>query len=166
MIVGDGPDLEEYRELTKKLNISDKVIFVGKVPWTDTKLYYNLSDIFVTASVTETQGLTVVEAMAASKPVVAINDESFNTTVIDALTGYLFETKEQYIDMINKLLSNDKLRENMGNQGRINSLAYSSSFFADSVLEVYKMAIDNNSNLDKSLVTRVKDVFVRGIHGE
>ena len=166
MIVGDGPDLEEYRELTKKLNISDKVIFVGKVPWTDTKLYYNLSDIFVTASVTETQGLTVVEAMAASKPVVAINDESFNTTVIDALTGYLFETKEQYIDMINKLLSNDKLRENMGNQGRINSLAYSSSFFADRVLEVYKMAIDNNSNLDKSLVTRVKDVFVRGIHGE
>ena len=166
MIVGDGPDLDEYKELTKKFNISNSVIFVGKVPWTDTKLYYNIADIFVTASVTETQGLTVVEAMAASLPVVAINDESFNTTVIDDLTGYLFETKDEYISLVNKLLANDELSKNMGNQGRINSLAYSSSFFADRVLEVYKMAIDNNSDLDKSLVGRVKDIFVRGIHGE
>lgn len=166
MIVGDGPDLEEYKELTKKFNIFDNVIFVGKVPWTDTKLYYNIADIFVTASVTETQGLTVVEAMAASLPVVAINDESFNTTVIDDLTGYLFETKDEYISIVNKLLSSDELLEKMGNQGRVNSLAYSSSFFADRVLEVYKMAIDNNSGLDKSLANRVKDIFVRGIHGE
>ena len=166
MIVGDGPDIDEYKELSKKLKIEDKVIFVGKVPWAKTKLYYNLADIFVTASVTETQGLTVVEAMAASKPVVAIDDESFNTTVIDDLTGYLFNTEKEYIDIINKLLSNEELMINMGNQGRINSFAYSSSFFADRVLEVYKMAIDNNSSSDKRLSTRVKDAFVRGIYGE
>ena len=146
--------------------ISDKVIFTGKVPWEQTKLYYNMADIFVTASVTETQGLTVVEAMAASTPVVAINDESFNTTVIDELTGYLFNTKKEYIESIEKLLKDDELMERMGNQGRINSLAYSSSFFAERVLTVYKLAIGDNSNKDKSLATRVKDVFVRGIHGE
>ena len=166
IIVGDGPDIDEYKELVKSLKINDKVIFTGKVPWEETKLYYNLASIFVTASVTETQGLTVVEAMAASKPVVAIDDESFNTTVIDDLTGYLFTNKKEYIEKIEKLLSSDELIERMGNQGRINSLAYSSSFFADRVLSVYKLAIGDNANKDKRLTTRVKDVFVRGIYGE
>ena len=166
IIVGDGPDIDEYKELVKSLKINDKVIFTGKVPWEETKLYYNLATIFVTASVTETQGLTVVEAMAASKPVVAIDDESFNTTVIDDLTGYLFTNKKEYIEKIEKLLSSDELIERMGNQGRINSLAYSSSFFADRVLSVYKLAIGDNANKDKRLTTRVKDVFVRGIYGE
>lgn len=166
IIVGDGPDIDEYKELVKSLEINNKVIFTGKVPWEETKLYYNMADIFVTASKTETQGLTVVEAMAASTAVVAVDDESFNTTVIDDLTGYLFNTKEEYIEAIEKLLSSDELIERMGNQGRINSLAYSSSFFADRVLSVYKLAIGENGNKDRRLTTRVKDAFVRGIYGE
>ena len=166
IIVGDGPDIDEYKELVKSLEINNKVIFTGKVPWEQTKLYYNMADIFVTASKTETQGLTVVEAMAASTAVVAVDDESFNTTVIDDLTGYLFNTKEEYIEAIEKLLSSDELIERMGNQGRINSLAYSSSFFADRVLSVYKLAIGENGNKDRRLTTRVKDAFVRGIYGE
>ena len=166
IIVGDGPDIDEYKELVKTLEINNKVIFTGKVPWEETKLYYNMADIFVTASKTETQGLTVVEAMAASTAVVAVDDESFNTTVIDDLTGYLFNTKKEYIDAIEKLLSSDELIERMGNQGRINSLAYSSSFFADRVLSVYKLAIGENGNKDRRLTTRVKDAFVRGIYGE
>ena len=166
MVVGDGPDLEEYKKLAKSKGIEDNVIFVGKVPWEQTKLYYNMADIFVTASTTETQGLTVVEAMAASKPVVAVDDESFNTTVIDDLTGFLFNTKKEYIESIEKLLSDYDLIENMGNQGRINSLAYSSSFFAERILNVYKLAIGEGQNHDKRLSTRVKDVFIRGIHGQ
>ena len=166
VIVGNGPDIEEYKELCKTNKISDKVIFTGKVPWEKTKLYYNMADIFVTASKTETQGLTVIEAMAASTPVVAIDDESFNTTVIDDLTGYLFNTQEEYIEAIEKLLRDDELIKKMGNQGRINSLAYSSSFFAERVLNVYKLAIGDDSNKDRRLTTRMKDAFVRGIHGE
>ena len=46
-----------------------------------------MADVFATASQTETQGLTVIEAMASSLPVVCINDESFNDTVIDGLNG-------------------------------------------------------------------------------
>ena len=165
IIVGDGPDLEEYKDLCKKKGIQDNVIFTGKVPWTDTKLYYNMVDIFVTASKTETQGLTVVEAMAASKPVVAIDDESFNTTVIDDLTGYLFNTNKEYKEKIKSLLKDDELIVKMGNQGRVNSLAYSSSFFAERVLSVYKLAIENSGD-SKKLANRVKDIFIRGIHGE
>lgn len=167
VIVGDGPDLENYKKLVKKHKIEDNVIFTGKVPWVDVPLYYNLADIFVTASHTETQGLTVIEAMAASLPVVALDDESFRNTVIDGLTGYLFKNKKEYVSRINELLKDKKKRENMGNQGRINSDTYSSKYFAERVLHVYKLALNGRPlKRDKSFVARFKNTVKRGIHGK
>ena len=83
LIVGDGPEFEKFEKQVKKLKIENQVIFTGKVPWEKVVSYYIISDIFATASTTETQGLTVIEAMAASLPVVCINDDSFNTTVVN-----------------------------------------------------------------------------------
>ena len=167
VIVGDGPDLENYKELAKKNKIEDKVIFTGKVPWVDVPLYYNLADIFVTASHTETQGLTVVEAMAASIPVVALDDESFRNTVVDGLTGYLFKNKKEYVNRIIELLNNKNLREKMGSQGRINSETYSSKYFGQRVLSVYKLALKGRPlKKEKTFFTRFKNIFKRGIHGK
>lgn len=167
LIVGDGPDLEEYKKLAKKNKIENKVIFTGKVPWEDIPIYYNLSDIFVTASHTETQGLTVVEAMAASLPVVALDDESFRNTVIDGLTGYLFKTKKEYINRMLELIKDSEKRIKMGNQGRINSESYSSKYFAERVLKVYELALkDRPLKKDKSFIGRLKNTVLRGLHGK
>ena len=167
LIVGDGPDLEEYKKLSKKYKIEDKIIFTGKVPWEDIPLYYNLSDIFVTASHTETQGLTVVEAMAASLPVVALDDESFRNTVIDELTGYLFKNKKEYINRMLELINDKEKRIKMGNQGRINSESYSSKYFAERVLKVYELALkDRSLKKDKSFIDRLKNTVLRGLHGK
>ena len=166
LIVGDGPDLENYKKLSKKQKIEDNVIFTGKVSWDDIPLYYSLSDIFVTASHTETQGLTVVEAMAASVPVVALNDESFRNTVIDGLTGYLFDNKKEYINEIVELVNDKEKRINMGNQGRINSEAYSSKYFAERVLHVYKLALNGRPlKGNKTFFTRLKNTIKKGFHG-
>ena len=167
LIVGDGPDLEEYQKLSKKQKIENSVIFTGKVSWEDIPLYYNLADIFVTASHTETQGLTVVEAMAASIPVVALDDESFRNTVIDELTGYLFKNKKEYINKMIELINNKEKRINMGKQGRINSETYSSKYFAERVLHVYKLALkDEPLKTDKSFFSRLKNTIKRGFHGK
>ena len=167
LIVGDGPDLEEYKKLAKKQKIEDKIVFTGKVPWKDIPLYYNMADIFVTASHTETQGLTVIEAMAASIPVVALDDESFKNTVIDGLTGYLFKNKKEYINKMIELISNKEKRISMGNQGRINSEAYSSKYFAERVLHVYKIALkDRPLKKDRTFLNRLKNIIKRGFHGE
>ena len=82
--------------MSDKLKIKDNVIFTGKVPWNEIPNYYAIADIFTTASKTETQGLTVIEAMAAGLPVVALDDDSFRNVVIDGLTGYLFKNKIWY----------------------------------------------------------------------
>ncbi len=158
LIVGDGPDLEEYKKLSFKYKIQNNVIFTGKVPWEDVPLYYSISDIFVTASYTETQGLTVVEAMAASLPVIALNDDAFKNTVVDGLTGELFNKKSEYISKMNNLIGNqDKIR-NMGEQGRINSEAYSSKYFAERVLDVYTLAIKKKTS-DKGFKNKLRNIF-------
>jgi len=167
LIVGDGPDLDNYKKLTKKNKIEDNVIFTGKVPWVDIPLYYNMADIFVTASHTETQGLTVIEAMAASVPVVALDDESFNNTVINGLTGYLFKNKKEYINNMLKLIESKEERIKMGNQGRINSETYSSKYFAERVLHVYKIALKGKPlKKDRTFFNRLKNTVKRGFHGE
>ena len=105
--------------------------------------------------------------MAASLPVVALDDESFRNTVIDGLTGYLFKNKKEYINRVNELISDKKKRENMGNQGRINSEVYSSKYFAERVLHVYKLALKGRPlKKDKSFFARLKSTVKRGFHGK
>ena len=167
LIVGDGPDLDNYKKLASKNKISDKVIFTGKVAWKDIPLYYNIGDIFTTASHTETQGLTVIEAMASSLPVVALDDEAFRNTVIDGLTGYLFKNRKEYINHMISLIKNKEQRKNMGTQGRINAETYSSKYFAERVLNVYKLALkDRPLKKDKSFFARLKNTVTRGFHGK
>jgi len=167
LIVGDGPDLENYKKLAKKQKIENSVIFTGKVAWNDIPLYYNMADIFVTASHTETQGLTVIEAMAASKSVVALDDESFRNTVIDGLTGFLFKNKKEYINRMIELMGDREKRLNMGNQARINSETYSSKYFAERILDVYKIALkDRPLKKDRTFFSRLKNTVKRGLHGK
>ena len=90
MIVGSGPDYEKFIHYSEKLKIMKNVIFTNAIPYDDIPAYYQLASIFVTASTTETQGLTLIESMAASVPVVCIDDESFNSFVVNDLNGYLF----------------------------------------------------------------------------
>jgi 1,2-diacylglycerol 3-alpha-glucosyltransferase len=165
LIVGDGPELEEYKRLVSKLKIEDNVIFTGKVPWEEVPYYYAISDIFATNSDFETQGLTVIEAMAAGLPVVALDDDAFRNVVIDGLTGYLFKNKKDYQNVIFKLFQDKGSREQMGNQARINSETYSSKYFAERVLSVYKLAMKGSSK-NKSFFARLKGTIKKGIYGK
>lgn len=165
LIVGDGPDLDKFKELVIENNLSDNVIFTGKVPWNEVPLYYNVADIFTTASHTETQGLTVIEAMAASLPVVALNDDAFRNVVVDTLTGYLFKNKKEYISKMSELVLNKDLRKHMGKQARINSESYSSKYFAERVSKVYDLAIKDKADKD-TILNRIKNTIKSGIKGE
>lgn len=139
LIIGDGPDMEEYEKLVQKLKLTENVILVGKVPYDEMPCYYQLADVFVTASKTETQGLTVIEAMAAGIAPVCIKDESFETVVIDGLNGHLFNNKNEYIKTIKKLIDNREELTALSKQARLNAEAHSSKYYAERVLDVYKV---------------------------
>lgn len=141
LIVGDGPDKEKYESLTHKLELDNNIIFTGKAAWNDMPYYYHVSNVFATASKTETQGLTVIEAMASGIVPVCSEDEAFQSMVTDKLNGLFFKNNKEYEDIIFDLYENRKKLEWYDKQARIQSEHYSSKNYADRVLEVYKRAI-------------------------
>ena len=161
LIVGDGPDKEEYEQLAIKNKIDDVTIFNGKAAWEEVPLYYHCADIFVTASKTETQGLTVIEAMASEVPPLCIEDESFKGTVIDGLNGYFFTNSKEYQNQVIELYKNPNLLSRLKNQSRIQSEHCSSASYAERVLEVYTRAIKikqdkNKNNIILKLVDKIR----------
>lgn len=165
LIIGDGPDMESFQKIAKKNKVENNVIFAGKVAWEEIPKYYQVADIFATASRTETQGLTVIEAMAASIPVVAADDESFKNIIIDDLNGHLFKNKRQYINKIERMLNDGKVISKMSKQARISTEPYSTKYFAEKVLAVYKTAIGDRPK-DRSFFGRMKNVIRSGISGK
>ena len=159
LIVGDGPDLEKYEERSKKLKIDSNTFFLGKIPWEEVPFYYNIATVFATASKSETQGLTVIEAMASGTPPICIDDESFRNTVIDNLNGRIFNTKKEFVEIIEELYSNKDKLKNMKRQARINAETHSSKYYAESVLDVYKTAINNRNHNNFGVVGRLFDKY-------
>lgn len=157
LIVGDGPDIDKLKDEAKSLGVSDSVIFTGKVPLSDIPIYYQLGNVFVTASKSETQGLTVVEAISSSLPVVAVKDDSFVNSVIEDFNGFVFTDDEKYINSISKLYDDKELYNRLSNQSRLLSEDFSSEYFALKVLKVYETAIENYKKDNKKIINKIKN---------
>ncbi len=161
VIVGDGPDMNDLALLVHKNKLDKKVIFTGKVPWNDIPKYYQLANVFVTSSKTETQGLTVIEAMAASKVVVAIKDESFLLVMTDQQDGLFFETEEEYKNLIYKIYSDKKFADMIAKQARITANQYNPVVYAKRVLKIYENVINKDTNVFKKVIHNVRKVIKR-----
>ncbi len=107
MIVGRGPALDELKELVQTEGVSDRVIFTGFVPDEELQMHYAASDLVVSASKFETQGLTIVEAMACGIPAVCANGRAFKEIITDGYNGCLFEeSPEDCAEAIKRCLDN------------------------------------------------------------
>lgn len=150
LIVGDGPDKENYINITRKLNIFDKVIFTGKIKQDKIQYYYQCADAFVTASNSETQGLTVIEAMAAGVVPICINDMAF----IDMLPKKsLFNNQNEYINRLITFSTDEELRKEYKAEIRKKAEEYSSNTYAQRVLNVYSGVL-NGGKKDNTLKSR------------
>ena len=141
IIVGDGPDKEKYEKMTKDLKLEDSIIFTGKAAWEEMPYYYQIANVFATASKTETQGLTIIEAMASNVVPVCMKDEAFESMITDDLNGILFTNNKGYEEAIYRLYDNPDELDRFNNQARIQAETYSSKYYADRVLAVYNRAI-------------------------
>jgi len=144
VIVGDGPFRLELEELARTLNVRDSVIFTGMQPWSSIGRMYQLGDVFVSASITETQGLTFAEAMAAALPVVAMEDESITGFVRDGYNGHLFHNEEELAAKLTKVLA-DKSHRQMLSENAIHSIkplsaetfGHNAESFYHEILQIY-----------------------------
>ena len=81
------------------------MVFAGFVPDEDLPAYYDAADIAVSASKFETQGLSILEAMASGKPVACRNGRAFAEIVRDGENGYLFDDVEGCAEAMEKAFS-------------------------------------------------------------
>lgn len=159
VIVGEGPMKNELEKITS--SIRENVIFTGKIPQSDIQYYYRLADVFATASKFETQGLTVIEALASGVCALCILDDSFKDALIDNVNGNFFETEKEYIDLVDKLMTDEKLLNKYKKNAIKTANEHSYLTFGDKVLEVYELAIKNN----KEKTTRYMDRFKKTVKG-
>ena len=164
LIVGDGPDKEKYELLSEKLNLQDKIIFTGKVSWDDMPYYYHLANIFTSASKTETQGLTIIEAMASNVTPLCMRDEAFESMITEELNGLFFENEKEYQDKVIYLYENLDILNKFNKQARIQAEQYSSKYYGEKVLEVYTRAIKEKQNENRygiisKIVKNIKELL-------
>ena len=143
LLVGGGPDLDNLKELTKKLNLENYVIFTDKVNYDLVPTYFNIFNVVVSFSKTETQGLTIIEGLAASKPTLCIEDDSFRSMIEPNYNGYLFKNDTEFKNYIFKLMNDQKLYKDMSTNARNSTYKYSKEVFAADILKVYHKAIEN-----------------------
>ena len=90
VVAGDGPYLDDLKSLAKQLKIQDSIIFTGMVAPSETALYYKAADFFVSASTSETQGLTYLESLAAGTPIIAHSNPYLDNLVSNPMFGTLY----------------------------------------------------------------------------
>ncbi len=90
LIIGDGPEKEPLEQLAQQLGITDTVVFTGKVLHPDLPPYIHTCDIYVTASLSDTNSISMLEGMAGGLPVLQLYDELNADQVTDGVNGYMF----------------------------------------------------------------------------
>ncbi len=124
LILGDGPYRQEIQEEIIENNISDFTKSVGMVPPLKLNKYYSIADVFVSASQSETQGLTYIEALANGLPLVCRRDDCLNNVLLDGYNGYSYCNEKDFTDNLLKVLNSDN------NELKINALKTASDCFS------------------------------------
>ena len=109
LIGGDGPYKKNIEQKVKKLKMEKYVRFLGMIPPENTYKYYQLGDVFVCASTSETQGITYIEALACGVPLVCRYDKCLDGVIEQGYNGYTYKIKKEYVDYIFKILKKNLL---------------------------------------------------------
>lgn len=168
IVIGDGPQKEELKKFAKDLGISEQVHFTGLVPFDQIPRYLKAADIFCFSSITETQGLVTMEAMAAGLPVVAVKGTGTTEIVQDGKTGILTEnTPESLAQAIIQVIEDCELRQKFHDAALHISQSFDTTVQAQKMISVYEQAIEDKkagrtikANLEALKESKKQPVFL------
>ena len=141
MIVGGGPILEDLMDVADKNGIKENIIFTDLVPWDQIPLYYHISDVFINASKTETQGLTYIEALASGTPALVQKDEVIEDVVIENYNGYIFDGIDSLREKLRYIVDHKDELEILRANCFESIKKYSKEQFSKEILAIYDKAI-------------------------
>lgn len=139
MMIGEGPQGKELLEYAKKLGLRENLIFTGNIPNQEMKYYQAAADAFLFTSKSETQGIVVLEAMAAKNPVVAVNATGVRDVVKDGENGFLSrEIAGEWAECVLRLLEDPGQYRRMSREAYQTALSYSEATVAKTAEKYYQ----------------------------
>jgi len=143
ILVGGGPKRSEYEKVGR--SISPRIIFTGELAHSEVLDYCLGADLFVYASVTETQGLVLTEAKACGLPVVAVFGGGISDVVENGVDGYLVpQNQDKFVEHVIRLLKDPSLRKEMSVRAEEDARArFTSTSVAKRVESVYNSLIES-----------------------
>jgi glycosyltransferase involved in cell wall biosynthesis len=147
LIVGSGTMEEFFRNKIKAEGLEDIAELTGFISADKVKFYHNMIDVFVALSISESFGVSVLEASACEKPVVVSDVGGLPEVVENGVTGFVVPSQnpEAAADAIEKLILDKKLRLCMGKAGRQRVLKkFDWNLSVDQMLDIYKKLLTHN----------------------
>ncbi len=140
VIVGEGPQRELLGKMAHQLGVANHVTLTGPKPWEDIDRFYAIGNVFASASRSETQGLTYVEAMASGLCVCAVYDDCLDGVIADGVSGVLTDdTDESLLQGLVRAFSEEG--QQIARRAPSYAAPFSTESFAAKVEECYELAI-------------------------
>ncbi|GAM74245.1 glycosyltransferase sypI [Vibrio ishigakensis] len=115
VIIGEGPERAKLKGLTVRLDVAQQVHFVGEV--NNVSDYLAEADLFISGARSEAFGLVLVEAFWQHLPVIASNVGGIPEVVEHGISGLLFETEQELIECIDRVLGSQALYQTLATHG-------------------------------------------------
>lgn len=144
LLIGGGPQLEEFKEDAAKLGITDTVVFTDRVEHKDIPPYYAACDCYITASLTECHSISMMEGQATGMPVLTIRDELNLDQIEEGVNGFAFRDADEMYGYMKKLkaMSKEELDE-IKLTSRNSIVSSGTKSIAEKLLLIYNDAISS-----------------------
>ena len=139
--MGDGPAREDLQKQAKKLGVEDYVIFTGMVDPSEVQNYYQLGDVFVSASTSETQGLTYIEAAANGLPLLCRQDDCLNDVLQEGENGFEYTSAEEFLNAIDHVMHDPEWRKDASRRSEEIAAAFDKKSFGDAIENIYESVL-------------------------
>ena len=160
VLIGEGPDQKDLQKVAKTIGASDRVDFLGRIPYEEVPAYLKAADIFGFASVTETQGLVTMEAMAAGLPVAAVDATGTADIVSHDKNGLLTENSpEALADALKRLIASQDEVGRFREQALSTAESFEQMTTARRLMDVYAEAIADKKAGHHVVADKHKPIF-------
>lgn len=144
LMIGGGPFQKKLERKAAELNIQSSILFTGMCTRTQIAALLKKVDVFTYACRTDTQGIVIMEALAAGKPLVLVDEKVFEPFVDQGCNGYLLgEDHLLFAKVINNIITDPTLQKNMEQHSLLLSQKYSIQKMTAKLVSIYRDILNN-----------------------
>ncbi|OEY65471.1 glycosyltransferase [Marinobacter sp. X15-166B] len=154
LMIGDGHQRDRLQQRIEQYQLADRFVLVGAIPPNEMATWYRLGDVFVFASRSETQGMVILEAMAAGLPVVAVRSSGIDDVVRQGFNGFKTVAKQEpWRAKVQLLLEDDALRAELSEHALAFAKDFSVDQFARDIRLIYATALASRASKESAQAT-------------